>query len=118
MQVAFPFHIDTRGRTALSTDDEHMKELIEQLLFTAPGERVNRPTFGSGLRQLVFAPNSGALVEALQVTVQSSLQQWLGDIIDVDSLEVTAEESVLRVQVVYRHRRDAQPRVARFERAV
>jgi uncharacterized protein len=116
MHVAYPFQIDTRGRSASAGGDDHVRELIEQLLFTAPGERVNRPTFGTGLRQLVFAPNNGALVEALQLSVQSSLQQWLGDVIEVDSLEVATEDSVLRVQVVYRHRRDGQQHVARFER--
>jgi phage baseplate assembly protein W len=116
MQVKYPFQVDTRGRTSAASDDEHVRELIEQLLFTAPGERVNRPTFGTGLRQLVFAPNSPALVEALQLSVQSSLQQWLGDLIEVDSLEVAAEDAVLRVQVVFRNRRDGQQHVARFER--
>jgi uncharacterized protein len=117
MQVRYPLQVDTRGRTAASADDEHVRELIEQLLFTAPGERVNRPTFGTGLRQLVFAPNNEALVQALQLSVQSSLQQWLGDLVEVDSLEVAAEDAVLRVQVVYRHRRDGQQHVARFERS-
>jgi phage baseplate assembly protein W len=116
MQVKYPFQVDTRGRSGASTDDDHVRELIEQLLFTAPGERVNRPTFGTGLRQLVFAPNSAALVQALQLSVQSSLQQWLGDLVEVDSLEVAAEDAVLRVQVVYRHRRDGQQQIALFER--
>src|SRR4051812_15414940 len=103
MQVAFPYRIDARGRSAATGDDAHVRELIEQLLFTAPGERVNRPTFGTGLRQLVFAPNSAALLQALQLSVQSSLQQWLGDLIEIESLEVAADDAVLRVQVVYRH---------------
>jgi phage baseplate assembly protein W len=118
MQIKYPFQVDTRGRSASSGDDAHVRELIEQLLFTAPGERVNRPTFGTGLRQVVFAPNSGALVQALQLSVQSALQQWLGDLIEVDSLEVAAQDAVLRVQVVYRLRRDGQQQVARFERGV
>ena len=67
MNIDFPLHFDDRGRTAATDDDEHVRDLIEQVLFTAPGERVNRPTFGSGLLQLVFAPNSDALAAATQV---------------------------------------------------
>ena len=58
MNIDFPFHSDSRGRTATTDDDDHIRDMIEQFLFTNPGERVNRPDFGSGLLQLVFAPNS------------------------------------------------------------
>ena len=64
--------------------------MIEQLLFTTPGERVNRPDFGGGLLQMVFAPNSPELAAALQFTVQAGLQRWLGDLIEVQPLEVTS----------------------------
>ena len=77
-QVDFPYRIDGRGRTATTSEDDHLRDLIEQVLFTAPGERVNRPTFGSGLLRLVFAPNGDALAAATQMTVQGNLQQWLG----------------------------------------
>ena len=53
------------------SDEDHVRDLIEQVLFTTPGERVNRPTFGSGLLQLVFAPNSDALAAATEMTVQA-----------------------------------------------
>src|SRR3954453_14906994 len=76
----YPFQIDGRGRTALTSDEEHIRDLIEQVLFTAPGERVNRPTFGSGLPQLLFMPTNDELVTATQFLVQGALQQWLGDI--------------------------------------
>ena len=69
MNIDFPFHFDGRGRTAATGDDDHVRDMIEQLLFTSPGERVNRPDFGSGLLQLVFAPNSPELAAALQFTV-------------------------------------------------
>jgi phage baseplate assembly protein W len=118
MNVAYPFRIDARGRAAAVDEDAHIRDLIEQLLFTAPGERVNRPTFGSGLLQLVFAPNSEALVQALQLSVQSALQQWLGDLVEVESLDVTADDAILRVQVLYRNRRDGQQQVATFEKSV
>ena len=81
LNIDFPFHPDSRGQTAVTNDDAHIRDMIEQFLFTNPGERVNRPDFGSGLLQLVFAPNSPELAATLQFTVQAGLQQWLSDII-------------------------------------
>jgi phage baseplate assembly protein W len=101
MDLAFPLHFDARGRTADAPYDEHIRQMIEQLLFTAPGERVNRPDFGSGILQLVFAPNSPELAAALQFTIQAALQQWLGDVIDVKRIEVDSEDSTLRVELDY-----------------
>lgn len=101
MNIDFPFHFDARGRTALVGTDDHIRDMIEQLLFTNPGERVNRPDFGSGLLQMVFAPNSPEIAAAVQFTVQASLQQWLGDVIQVQSLEVTNEDASLRVELNY-----------------
>ena len=100
-QLDYPFHFDTRGRTAETSEDEHIRDLIEQVLFTAPGERVNRPTFGCGLMQLVFAPNSDALAATSQFLVQGALQQWLGDLIVVESVQVEADDSTLRVTIQY-----------------
>ena len=71
MNIDFPFHFDGRGRTATAGDDDHICDMIEQLLFTSPGERVNRPDFGSGVLQMVFAPNSPELAAALQFTIQA-----------------------------------------------
>lgn len=118
MQVDYPYRIDGRGRIAATTEDEHIRDLIEQVLFTSPGERVNRPTFGSGLLQLVFAPNSDVLAAAVEMTVQGALQQWLGDLIQVEALEVTSEDSTLQVQVQYVIRRNGQRTVADFSRDV
>ncbi len=118
MHFDYPYHVDGRSRTAGTGEDEHVRDMIEQLLFTSPGERVNRPDFGSGLLQLVFAPNSDELAAALQFTVQGALQQWLGDRIEVDAVEVAAEDSTLRVAVRYRLRRDGQPRTAELVREV
>ncbi len=118
MQVDYPYHIDGRGRIAATTEDEHIRDLIEQVLFTSPGERVNRPRFGSGLLQLVFAPNSDVLAAAVEMTVQGALQQWLGDLIQVEALEVTSEDSTLQVQVQYVIRRNGQRTVADFSRDV
>lgn len=116
MNVDFPFHFDGRGRTAESEGDAHVRDLIEQVLFTAPGERVNRPTFGCGLMQLVFAPNSDELAAATQFLVQGALQQWLGDLIQVQEVEVVSEEATLRVTVEYVVMRDGRREVARFTR--
>lgn len=116
MQIDFPFHIGPDGRTAGTSDDEHLRDLIEQVLFTSPGERVNRPTFGTGLLQLVFAPNDEALAAATQLTVQGALQQWLGDRIQVTGVGVDSGDSTLTVTVTYVVRRTQQPQTATFTR--
>lgn len=117
MNIDYPFHFDSRGRTATTGDDDHIRDMIEQFLFTNPGERVNRPDFGSGLLQMVFAPNSPELASALQFTIQAGLQQWLGDLIEVQALEVTSEESTLRVDLKYVVRRTQETSVATFTRS-
>lgn len=101
MDLAFPLRFDAQGRTASAARDAHIRQMIEQLLFTAPGERVNRPDFGTGILQLVFAPNSPELAAALQFTIQAALQQWLGDVIEVQQIAVDGENSTLRVAVDY-----------------
>ena len=116
MNIDFPFHFDGRGRTASTGDDNHICEMIEQLLFTSPGERVNRPDFGSGLLQMVFAPNSPELAAALQFTIQAALQRWLGDVIELQALEATSEEATLRVSVQYAVRRTGEHRTETFVR--
>ncbi|MGC9970002.1 MAG: GPW/gp25 family protein [Bryobacteraceae bacterium] len=119
MDIRYPYQVDARGRTATAASNEdHLRDLIEQLLFTAPGERVNRPTFGSGLLQLVFTPNNQALVAALQMTVQSALQQWLGDLIEVQNLDIASQDATLSVAVQYRNRRTGQQQIAQFARSV
>lgn len=96
MNIDYPWRFNGRGRTADTDDTDHIRDMIEQLLFTSPGERVNRPDFGSGLLQLVFAPNSPELAAALRFTTQAALQRWLSDLIDVQALEVVSEDSTLR----------------------
>ncbi len=101
MNIDFPFHFDRRGRTATTDDNDHIRDMIEEYLFTSPGERVNRPDFGSGLLGLVFAPNSPELASALQFTIQAGLQRWLGDLVLVQKLEVTSQDSTLSIMVQY-----------------
>ncbi len=101
LHIGVPLRIDATGRTAADTEPAYLRALIEEVLFTQPGERVNRPDFGSGLLQLVLAPADAALAATTQLTVQSALQQWLGDLIDVLAVEVTSDEETLRVLVGY-----------------
>lgn len=117
MNIDFPFHFDTSGRTASTGTDEHVRDMIEQLLFTNRGERVNRPDFGSGLMQLIFAPNSPELASALQFTIQASLQQFLEDVVDIVDLEVVAEDSSLRIVIQYVVRRTNEKQTAVFTQA-
>ena len=118
MNIDYPFHFNQRGRTAEADDDKHIRDMIEELLFTNPGERVNRPDFGSGLMQLVFAPNSAELAAALQFTLQGALQRWLGDLIQVQNLQVTSEDSTLQINIQYLVRRTNQIANAQFTRTV
>jgi phage baseplate assembly protein W len=101
INIAFPMRFDGAGRTAQADRDAHIRQMIEELLFTEPGERVVRPTFGCALLQLVFAPSSSTAAAAVQATVQASLQQWLSDVIRVDSLEVEAIDAQLTITVAY-----------------
>jgi phage baseplate assembly protein W len=110
MNIDFPYHFDTRGRTATTDDADHIRDMIEQLLFTAPGERVNRPDFGSGVQQLVFAPNSPELAATLQFTMQAALDRFLGDLIEVRKLEVSSIDAALTIDLTYGIRRTGEER--------
>lgn len=116
MNIAFPFRIDGRGRTADVTDEEYIRQMIEQLLFTSPGERVNRPDFGTGVMQLVFAPNSPELATATEFMIQGALQQWLGEVIKVESVDVESRESSLHISIQYVIRRNQERQMAQFSR--
>ena len=101
MNLAFPFNFDMTGHTSTTDTLSHIGDMIQQILFTSPGERVNRPNFGSGTAQLVFAPNSDVLATAQQNVIQASLQMWLSDLIRVQSVTVVAEDATLQITVVY-----------------
>jgi phage baseplate assembly protein W len=116
--VDFPYHVDGRGRTATTAPDDHLRDLIEQVLFTAPGERVMRPDFGSGLLGLVFEPGGPELVAATQHLVQGALQRELGHLISVEAVEVTQEEGTLTVSVSYVALRTQEHASATFSRSV
>jgi phage baseplate assembly protein W len=109
MHVDYPFRVDDRGRTADTSDNDYVRDLVEQVLFTAPGERVNRPTFGSGVLRLVFEPNGAELATATEFLVQSALQQWLADVVEVQGVQVSNLDSMLQVEVRYQVRSSPQP---------
>ena len=110
----FPFHLDGRGRVATTEDDDHVRDMIHLVLFTSPGERVNRPDFGCGLKTLVFMPNSDVLAAATQTLVKGALQKWLEREIQVEQVEVRAEDATLTVTVVYVRRDTGERRVDVF----
>jgi uncharacterized protein len=118
MNIDYPFSFDARGRTALTDDDDHIRDMIEELLFTAPGERVNRPDFGSGLLQMVFAPNSSDVAATLQLTTQAAVQRYLGDLIDLQQLDISAVDATLSVSVRYLVRATSRAQQATFTRSV
>ena len=105
----FPFAIDERGRSAVTGEDDHVRDLIMQVLFTAPGERVNRPEFGCGVKQLVFAPASDALAAATEQLIHGALLRWLEPVISVERVSVAVGDGSLEIHVVYA-RRDTQER--------
>jgi hypothetical protein len=118
MQIDYPIHFNGKGRTESALEDKHIRDLIEQLLFTAPGERVNRPSFGTGLMQLIFAPNSTELATATQFLVQGALQQWLGDRIQIEAVRIECLESSLIITVQYIIKRNQQRQIAQFSRSI
>jgi hypothetical protein len=99
--LAFPFHIDERGRVAVATGDENIRSKVLQVLLTALGERVNLPDFGCGLRDLLFDPNNEILAAVTEFTVTKSLERWLGDDILVERVDVTSEGEQAQIEVVY-----------------
>lgn len=114
--IAAPLTFDGRGETAATSPPRHLDDLIEAVLFTAPGERVMRPTFGSGLFQLVFAPNSDTLGATVQMLVVGALQQWLGDLIEVASVQIDQNDATLEVSVDYTVRSTGEGANATFVR--
>lgn len=116
INLAFPYAIAPGGRTALCVDADHVRQMIELVLFTRPGERVMRPEFGTGLLQFVFAPNSPEIGAALQLTIQAALTESLGDLIDLRQLQVETVESELRVTLAYALRHTGETHTETFSR--
>lgn len=118
MNLAYPYAYDYRGRTAEASDERHIRDLIEQILFTVPGERVMNPDFGSAALQLVFAPNSVGLAGATQMMMQAALQQWLSDLIAVQGVSVEAVDATLSVTVQYSILATDQLQLETFQRTL
>lgn len=112
--IAVPYAIDGRGRTAETTPDEHIRDLIAMVLFTAPGQRVMRPTFGSGVLGLVFGPTDDSLAATAQFLIAGALQAWLGDLIQVGDVTVTSDVSALEITISYTIRSSGTPASAAF----
>jgi len=101
LPIASPYGIDGRGRTAEANPADHLRDLIEMVLFTNPGERVMRPTFGSGVLGLVFAPNGPELAATTQILIAGALRTWLGDLIEVSNVEVISDDALVRITVSF-----------------
>jgi phage baseplate assembly protein W len=101
--IHYPIGIDIGlGRLAAEHSYEnHVEQLILQVLMTAPGERINRPEFGCGVRRMLFAPNSEVSASLAQVSVHQSLDRWLGTVIQIDNVTVTAVDSTLTINISY-----------------
>ena len=118
MNIDYPFRFNRQGRTAATTYADHIRDMVAQLLFTVPGERVNRPGLGSGLLQMVFEPNSPELAATLQVLVQSNLNQYLGELIQLEAVEVKSQDASLIITVRYLIRRTQEQRTEEFRRSL
>ncbi len=116
MYIAYPLRVTDEGLIATAGYSQHIEQLIEQVLFTMPGERVNLPDFGTGITQLIFNPGNTEMVAATQFLVQGALQQWLGNLIQVQAVQVVAEDSTMSVTIQYIVKQTKQPRIATFTR--
>lgn len=111
----FPFGVAEEGGIIASSGDEAIRGKIIQVLFTAPGERVNLPDFGCGLFNLVFEPNDSVLAAAMEFTIGQALTRWLRDELMVDAVSVSAEEEKALVEIVYTKREDLSRQMVRIQ---
>ena len=114
MNIAFPLGVDQNGLLASASEEQHIEHLIEQVLFTLPGERVNLPDFGTGLLRFVFNSTSSEIISAVQLLVQGALQQWLGNLIQVQAVQIVVEEAVLNITIAYVIKSSKQQVVSQF----
>jgi len=115
-QLGYPFRMDSGGRTAIATSADHIRHLIEQVLFTAPGERVNRPDFGINVRRFVYEGGGLETMAVSQFLVQGELQRWLGELLDIEAVVVDAQDATLNITVRYVVRASQEAQVVEFQR--
>jgi phage baseplate assembly protein W len=116
MFLSFPYQFDEEFKTKVGQSPRNIRELIEQVIFVAPQERLNRPDFGVGILQYIFAPNSEYAAETLEGDIESALTLWLSEILVVEDVTVRAEESTLFVRVSYRLSGQSEVEVEEFTR--
>lgn len=110
----FPFGVTPAGGIVPDPDaDTDLRGKIIQVLFTAPGERVNQPDFGCGLLNLVFEPNNTILAAALEFTVGQALTRWLGNEIAVNGVNVEARDETVTIELAYVRRKDLSRQAVR-----
>lgn len=105
-----PYRIAPSGTTAVAGAEAQIRDMIEQVLFTRRGERINRPDFGAGLHEMLFSESTPEIAAAAQHMVQAAVQQWLADLIDLRSVVAEAQGSLLRVELRYALLADMQER--------
>ena len=93
----------------------HVEQLMLQVLFTGPGERINRPDFGCGVRRLLFAPNSTVAANMAQITIFQGLQRWLGDVISVEEVDVSGQDNQLNIKITYLLKARQEKRILNLE---
>ncbi|WP_267221373.1 GPW/gp25 family protein [Dyella silvae] len=116
--IAFPYHFDARGRTATTDDDTHLRDLIEQVLMTCASERVNIPSFGCGVPQLLFGAASDTVAATAQFLIQGALQRWMAPKLLLQDLTVTAQDDALVIDITYLNRLTQEQRTASFSSPV
>jgi uncharacterized protein len=115
--INYPFGVDSGlGTLAVENDfAEHVKQIIIQVLMTSPGERINRPDFGCGIKRMVFAPNDDVTASLTQITIVHSLEKWLGSLITVDEVNVKADNEKLLIWISYSLKAQGGPQYLKVE---
>ncbi|THD35872.1 MAG: hypothetical protein E7773_07945 [Sphingomonas sp.] len=100
-QIAFPYRLAPSGQTETSDLDDYIRDLLAQIVFTDPGERVNRPDFGCSLRRLVFTDGRSETTAAVEALIHSALRQWVGEVVQIQQVDVTTADSLVAVTIGY-----------------
>ncbi|HZH03072.1 MAG TPA: GPW/gp25 family protein [Myxococcaceae bacterium] len=112
----FPFQLGDRGVPLTANYLQTVRQQLEQLLFTVPGERVNRPRFGCGIQRLVFGSASPEAATAAEYVIKINIQEFMGELVKLDAVKVTAEDATLFVDILYTLRDTGEERAETFRR--